>query len=248
MQADRRKHKACVGLLILPEETYVGECIMMKKLTTTICVLLALVLALPLATYADDILFEDVSIDDWFYNDVVEVYTRGIMDGHSSFVFAPRTVMTRAEFVELAAKLAGVDTSGMESQAAERFSDVEADDWFASCIGWSSEIGLVTGYDDGTFCPNKPITRQELAIMIVRFLKYKNIDTTYESALTEQFADRDEFPKWSAGDIDTVRRIGIIEGDEHSCFNPKKSATRAEIAATALRIDKYMSEHAVMES
>ena len=207
----------------------------MKRFTA---IILALLLMLPIicVSNAADLAFEDVLSGDWFYEDVHTVCEIGLMEGRSSLVFAPRAVTTRAEFVTLASCIADADTTDMGKIAAKRFTDVGADSWYAPYIGWASENSLVNGYSDNTFRPDAPISRQELAILIVRFLGQQKVDLSSDHSIIDRFEDAGDFPSWSRSDIEKLRLIGIVGGDENGCFNHEKPATRAEIATVTRRI------------
>ena len=192
---------------------------------------------------AEDLPFDDVKDSDWFYKDVAKVWALEIMDGKSPTVFAPKSVMTRAEFLVLLAKIADAEPDGMNEYAAEKYSDVDADAWYAPYVGWGASVEIVTGYTDGTFLPNNPISRQELAVMTVRFMTFQNFENTEDHSLIESFADYKSIGSWARPQVEILRLSGLVGGDENCCFNPKKPASRAEVAAIAGRYCDAYNEY-----
>lgn len=206
----------------------------MKKI---ISLVLAALSALCLATSvsAVDVLpFEDVESGSWYHDDIARVSELGIMFGRSPIIFSPKTVMTRAEFVTM---LTNIEHASLDEMAveADAFTDVSADDWCAPYIGWAAKNGIVTGYTDGSFRPNAPLSRQELAVMIVRFMDLQCFVTDDDNSLIDAFADASSVGKWARPQVDRLRLSGIINGDENGRFNPTKYASRAECAAIAVR-------------
>ena len=215
----------------------------MKRIIVMLaCVCLVVSSALVLVN-ADELPFEDVRTSNWFYNDVAKVWELGIMEGKSPTVFAPKTVMTRAEFVTLLSRIADAELDGMAESAAEKFTDVKTDAWFAPYVGWGASTGIVTGYTDGTFLPNNPVSRQELAVMIVRFMDLQEFKNITDNSLIEAFADQKSIGSWARPQVEALRLSGLVGGDENGNFNPKKTATRAEVAAIAGRYHDVVSEY-----
>lgn len=176
--------------------------------------------------------FTDVKAGNWYYDAVVTVYNEGIMEGMREGIFAPSEDMTRAQLVTILARLASADTSGCA--AGLTFKDTKKSAWYADAVGWAVSAGLVTGYTDNTFKPNDKVLRQELAVLFARFLTANNI-TLPEIDNPATFADAAKIPSWAADGVEVMRLCGIVSGDEKGNFNPKKSASRAEIAVMITR-------------
>ncbi|WP_019122240.1 S-layer homology domain-containing protein [Brevibacillus massiliensis] len=88
---------------------------------------------------------------------------KGLIKGYSDGTILPDNPITRAEMVALINRAVG-----FSEQAAAHFFDVHTTDWFAREIAVATAARYVNGYGDGTFLPNHPITRQEVAVMVVR--------------------------------------------------------------------------------
>lgn len=110
--------------------------------------------------------FTDVASGAW-YNNAVSTLTRaGILDGYEDGSFRPNASITRAEFTKIAVsffKHAG-------GASANPFNDVPDSAWYAEFVKAAAELGLIDGYEDGTFRPNAPITRAEACTIVNRTL------------------------------------------------------------------------------
>lgn len=110
--------------------------------------------------------FTDVASGAW-YNNAVSTLTRaGILDGYEDGSFRPNASITRAEFTKIAVsffKHAG-------GASSNPFNDVPDSAWYAEFVKAAAELGLIDGYEDGTFRPNAPITRAEACTIVNRTL------------------------------------------------------------------------------
>ena len=208
----------------------------MKRFVRTLSLVLALTLALSCAAFsafAAEKPFTDVKSGAWYESAVETVYSEGIMEGKAEGKFAPNAQMTRAELVTVLCRLSGEEAEGMGEKLS--YTDTKKTAWYADSVAWAAECELVTGYPDGSFKPNAPILRQELAKLIVSFLEHMNV-TEKGTPLAESFTDTDSFPKWAAEFIEKLRETGLVGGDDSGAFNPKNNASRAEIATVITRL------------
>ncbi|MBQ7474355.1 MAG: S-layer homology domain-containing protein, partial [Clostridia bacterium] len=205
---------------------------MIKKLLCAILAALTVVSAVPaLPAYSDgaEFPFRDVPEDEWYRSEVEFAWENGLMQGTSKTRFEPESSMTRAMFVTILCRLSGEDTV-----ITDRFSDVPSGEWYAPYVGWAAKTGLVLGYPDGTFLPENNITRQEVAVTLVRYTGYVKMRLPGHAASSpDEFADKAKIEDWAADHVDTLRRAGIFNGDNAKNFNPAANITRAE-AATLL--------------
>lgn len=105
--------------------------------------------------------FSDVNAQSWFYKEVETLYNVGIIDGYDDGTFRPNDPVTRAEFATLAAKW-----SNLKYVDKAAFSDVPAGHWAYSYVNAAADVGWITGYDDGTYEPDREITRSETVSFI----------------------------------------------------------------------------------
>ena len=157
------------------------------------------------------------------------------MDAHH---FEPDRKVTRAMFVTILGRLYGLHDDFV---APISFSDVQEADWFAPYVTWAALSGIVTGYDDGTFGPNKEITREQMALILVRYCE------AYDCRLEEDvdvpaFTDEESISPWALDAVLRSRRCGLINGREDGSFDPAGTATRAEMCAVMARLMEKTKE------
>ena len=210
---------------------------MKRKFLSLLLSVLMIISALPTVIMAEDgtdtdLPFTDVDSSNWFYGAVVSVYENKIMKGITETEFSPNGNVTRAELVMILFRLAEVPTpSGYNVD----FSDVEEGSWYYDALMWASTVtGIIRGYSDGTFRPNAPVTRAEMAAMLNRYFDLVGMKFAEKPAL-DSFTDADSIPSWAAEDIEAMRLSGIFAGDENGRCTPDNSATRAEAATMIMR-------------
>lgn len=110
--------------------------------------------------------FTDVASGAW-YNNAVSTLTRaGILDGYEDGSFRPNASITRAEFTKIAVSF----FKHVGGASSNPFNDVPDSAWYAEFVKAAAELGLIDGYEDGTFRPNAPITRAEACTIVNRTL------------------------------------------------------------------------------
>ncbi len=220
-------HKLCNILFVMR-----GENMKKRILIGIVSFFTAIVCAISIA--ASDSVFKDVKPNSWYHDDVVKAYERGLIKGMTDDTFAPSSQLTRAEYITLLSRLHGASPDSENS-----FSDVSANAWYVQYVGWAVKAGIVNGYEDNTFRANSPVTREELMVMTARYIKYAWIELSDVSDAIDHFEDELRIASWAAGDVESMRRSGIVRGDENGRFNPKSTATRAEIATLINRLYDY---------
>ena len=173
--------------------------------------------------------FSDVSPDDWFYDNVMGAAANGYISGMGDGTFNPKGATTRAQFASMIAKAMGYD----DSLAGEtRFKDVPADQWYAGAITYCFDNDIISGYDDGTFQPDKTITRQEAASIL------KNaFNLTGNSG--EKFPDDSAIAGWAKENVYAVKHSGLMKGDaDTGNFRPTSTIIRAEAASILMNANR----------
>ena len=179
--------------------------------------------------------FTDVKADDWFYEDVSFVYEKGLMVGVSDTKFDPNGTATRAMLAAILWRMEGRPTPS----GNVKYSDVPAGQWYSDGIAWATEAGIFEGYGDGTFGPNDPITREQLASIFYRYARYKGYDIS-ETGDLDQFTDIDEASAWALDALKWAVGSGLMHGKGSNKLDPTGTSTRAEIAAMLHRfVSKY---------
>ncbi len=172
-----------------------------------------------------ELTFTDVKEGDWFYKPVRYVFWKGLFGGTSETRFSPNTPMTRAMFAKVLANLAGVD---LKTYTTSPFADVDIKAWYGPEVAWAADKGLVTGVGDGKFAPNRAITREEMAVFLYRYIKFRGYDMEEKSVTP--FADMNQVSPWAKTEVTAVQKWGLLSGVGDNLFAPKRTASRAQVA------------------
>ena len=179
--------------------------------------------------------FTDISEKDWFYGDVMFVYENGLMLGTSKTLFSPHGTAMRGMMATILWRMEGSPVP----KGKNSFTDVEAGKWYADAITWTTENGIFAGYGKDKFCPDDPITREQLAAIFYRYADYKGYDLTVKGDL-DKFKDADKITDYAKAAMQWAVGSGLVNGKSGNLLDPQGTATRAEIAAMLHRfIEKY---------
>ncbi|MFD2328427.1 choice-of-anchor I family protein [Cohnella sp. GCM10020058] len=157
---------------------------------------------------------------------------RGIIAGVGSDSFAPKRSVTRGDLALMLARMAGVDLSKYNAADAG-FGDVRSADYFGSAVAWAASENIVAGTAAGKFEPRAEVTRDQLAVMLVKYAAAMNYALPSQQAAVA-FTDANAIPAYAATAVSAVQRAGIVNGkargDGTVYYAPKDTATREEIA------------------
>ena len=173
--------------------------------------------------------FTDVSEDDWFYDPVCYVYSQGLMTGTSATTFEPNTPLSRAMLVAVLHRL-----EGSPAVSGGDFTDVADGDWYAQAVNWAASVGVVNGFDDGTFQPNTAITREQLAAILMNYAQYKGQDVSARATL-DTYNDATAISSWANDVMSWAVAEGLLTGVTNDQLQPQGNATRAQVAAILQR-------------
>ncbi len=167
--------------------------------------------------------FSDVS--GWAEEYINYLAERDIVQGKGDDTFAPDDHMNRAELAAILARINGGTLGG----TAGTFSDVPSDAWYALAVAWGSQSGIIQG-DNGRFLPGQNITREDIAVMIYRYVVNvaKISLPTTNPAVT--FADNGEISEYAREAVAAMQQAGILSGRGDNRFAPQENVTRAEAA------------------
>ena len=173
--------------------------------------------------------FADVNAGDWFYQDVLFSYEKGLMSGMDAAAFAPYANTTRAQIAVIFYRMEG--SPAVEGENS--FVDVvrgSGTAWFYDAVTWAQKNGIMGGYSNSSFAPNDPITREQLAAIFYRYAQYKGYDTTQGGMAIREFGDYESISDYAMSAMAWAVNTGLVKGDSNLLY-PKGTATRAEIAA-----------------
>lgn len=183
---------------------------------------LALVLITPsfaVPTVARAATFKDIN-KHWAQAYIEKAVSKGLVKGFSDGTFKPDKPVTRAEFTAMANRMLG--NTGYETL---RFSDVSRTEWYYNDVAKALAATYVGGYNDGTFKPEYPATRQEAAIMISRFIPVAGTRGSISG-----FKDASTIANWASEAVGKVAARGYLNGYADGQFHPTDPITRAMLA------------------
>ena len=182
----------------------------------------------------------DVKKTDWFYSAVEYVAQKDYMIGVTDDLFAPYRDLSRAMFVTILHRLDGEPS--VDTRAT--FKDVPADAWCADSVSWAVQNGIVYGFNEEQFAPDAPVTRQQMCVMMIRFLDYraKKDNVTFKTTNQEKtFLDAASIGDFAKDAVKRCQMLGLMFGDEAGNFNPQANATRAQVAVVIQRLDTLLA-------
>lgn len=158
----------------------------------------------------------------WAEEAITTLVDEGIIGGYPDGTFKPENPVTRAEFAKMVARAFAIRPTG-----EPRFGDIR-NDWAKGYITALAESGIASGYPDGTFKPERHITRAEMATMLVRVVK---LGDKVDSLEQPEPSFSDVGPEhWAFRSIETANTLGILPVHFGVVFEPNAATTRAETA------------------
>ena len=174
---------------------------------------------------AEETGFSDLGQAEWAREAVNALAKTGVITGVGENRFAPLDQVTRGQFAKIL--IGALDM--LQTDAAAAFSDVPQSDEFYPYIASAREIGIVQGRGDGTFGTEEPITREDLAVMLVRAADAAGI-ALLDTVPEQVFLDAGEVSEYAAGAVRQVQKAGIMTGAGDGRFAPQETSSRAMAA------------------
>ncbi|REK71333.1 immunoglobulin-like domain-containing protein [Paenibacillus paeoniae] len=177
-------------------------------------------------------------LDGHWAKDIVEfLAARQIITGDSEGNFNPNMGITRAEFSTLIVRMLNLPIN----ESASPFTDVTGQ-WYEAYITTAQQFGIVKGVSDTSFDPERVVSRQEMAAIIIRTLKkYKDVTLTEEDLKSiAEFADTDNISAWAFEDVYAARKLELMIGREGNKFAPQSPTLRGEAASVIYKLLKEL--------
>jgi len=159
----------------------------------------------------------------WAERQIRDLVSTGVINGYPDGCFRPNQTISRAEFATMIVKVLGLSSSGTRT-----FTDTQGH-WGHYTIAAAYEAGIVSGYDTYRFGPDDPITREQMAVMIVKAAGVS------DRASQLSFADSRAISLWARSAVAQAAAQGIIMGYPDNTFRPANPATRAEAVSIIAR-------------
>lgn len=180
--------------------------------------------------------FADVSSGSWYCDAVDYAYDRGLFKGVDEHNFSPNVTMSRSMFVTVLYRMCREVST---DYPATGFPDVPQGDWFTDAANWGVANGLIHGTDQGTFCPEDPITREQICKLVCLYCSYIGFTLPVNTAIPT-FPDSDTVSEYAREYVDLCLGAGLINGCGDGTLNPGGQATRAEVATILQRLGLLM--------
>ncbi|MFA4815409.1 MAG: S-layer homology domain-containing protein [Candidatus Gracilibacteria bacterium] len=200
----------------------------MKKL------LASLVLSLVVFVTSAQADFSDVSTAHTHYAAIMSLVEQGILEGYADGTFLPGKEVNRAEALKIILLGTGVEVTG-ESTAGILFSDVSEGDWFFDYVSTAVSLGIIQGYDDGTFKPEQTVNRAEAIKML---LAAAGLETSMPTSAA--FLDT-PVTEWFSGYATYAKTWNIQPPQTDGLWHPEEAITRANLAEMVYRFQETES-------
>ncbi len=184
---------------------------------------------MPLPEGAEGISFTDTDTH-WAKEEIGQLAAVSVITGYEDGSFRPDESITRAEFTALLVRAFALE----EIPYSGRFTDVSSSDWYADIIETAYGHSLVSGTSESEFSPTAPITREQMAVMIMR--AYHKAEGAPITIIPGIFFDELEISDWARGAVEEASSLGIVRGTTPSIFAPKGVASRAQAAVMLVRL------------
>ncbi|MCU6797130.1 S8 family serine peptidase [Paenibacillus sp. WQ 127069] len=170
----------------------------------------------------------------WAKSEVELLASKTIVTGITNQTFGPEQKLTRAEFAALLVRTLGLQTS----QSAGTFQDVKSGDWFNDVVYHAYDAGIIEGLDATTFAPNQLISREQMAVMIIRAYSKGTGKPVSEITTTQEvkFTDDNQTGSWARSSVQLASGVGLLSGFPDGTFKPSDTASRAEAAVVIKRL------------
>lgn len=175
----------------------------------------------------------------WGQTSMEQVAEWGLFTGTGSQQFSPDGTMTRGMFVTVMERTARLLEVYQEPTGAVVFTDVPADTWYTQAVTWANENNVVNGVGGDRFAPDDPVTREQMCVIMARFLENcvgMDLSAYKQSEMT--FLDQDEISDFAAESVKVCVALGLITGapaEGGVKFQPQEPASRAAVAVVLER-------------
>lgn len=170
--------------------------------------------------------YADVPADTWFAESIAAATQRGIVNGTTATRFEPDSAVSRAMFVTMLSRVHQSADGSAIIDGDSSFSDVTDAAWYSAPARWATDAGIITG-DGGRFAPLRGISREELATMLYRYAKTRNLNLSASDEKMNAFADAAETNDWAVEAMRWACAREIIGGVDGQ-LQPKAAASRAQ--------------------
>ncbi len=178
----------------------------------------------------------------WAQADIARLHRLGILNGVGNNKYDPNATLTRAQFAQMINNLLQLSPDGTKAG----YSDIRSSAWYNNAIQAVTTVGVSNGYTDGTYKPNRKISREEMAHILLNTMRYVDPDDSFgtdTNQVLNKFKDQSKVGNWARSDLASAITEKLFKGRANGELDPKASTTRAEAAATISRLIDQLSEN-----
>jgi uncharacterized protein YjdB len=176
--------------------------------------------------------FLDVANGHWAYEAVQSLAAKQIIKGKTVERYDPAAAVTRAEFAALLVRTLNL----MEAPVDAPFSDVATDAWYAGAVAAAYAAKLVQGKSADIFAPDDKISREEMAVMLIRAYTLATDGQVSGTLSNVKLGDLQAISPWAKADVEQALSIGMLQGMNGGEFQPQRIVTRAQSAQAIFNV------------
>ena len=178
---------------------------------------------------------------NWAHAGIDYCVANGLMSGVGSGRFAPKMTTTRAQIVQILYNLEGEP----KVSGTMPFTDL-TQDWYQDAVLWAYQTGVVAGTSATTFAPDLPVTREQIAVILMGYAeKVLGVTRTWTPADLSVYPDAGSVSDWAKDALADAVTLGLISGasnDGQTLLNPQGSATREQVATILMAFCKNVKK------
>ena len=172
----------------------------------------------------------------WAEQPILKLIELGWMAGYPDNTFKPNEEMKRSEIVSLIVRALKLPPSG-----GNKFVDMK-NHWASEAVETAAAYGIISGMTETTFEPDHLLTREQLAVIVVRAFKLGDMSGALKGNNMYSFNDIEQASSWAKESLMILLRLGIIKGYPDGSFKPMQFITRAEVAVILQRITEMNAD------
>ncbi len=183
--------------------------------------------------------FRDIFPGQWYYNDADRAVSSGYLYGMGDGLFAPEQPVTRGQLVTFLYRYSGEQASE-EELGALSFEDVTPEEYYGEAVAWAYARGIVSGYSEKVFLPERRVTREEMSVIFAGFLTYRGISAPDSAGAAEKYLDSGRISPWALGAVEKMTVWNLLAGDTNGKFLPGAGSTRGQAASLLMRLADFL--------
>lgn len=182
--------------------------------------------------------FLDVLDNNWFKEDTEDAYNYLFVKGTTPVTYEPNENITRGQFAGMIAR--ALEITHQETYNTYTLKDLKGK-WYANEVQKLVDLGILSGFEDGTFKGHETLTRQQASSIILKTLKYLDVDTTINT--NTKFADESSISGYAKDAVQYLAQEGILVSGDNVKFNPHNNITRAQMSKILMQSLKHSDKY-----